>query len=84
MKTEVFIIGALLVFGCDKAQVNVEATGDNITVDGKKTDKVVFKKDEAGATVNGQPVNKVDVNLHNGQVDVKTAPPPSAPAPTPN
>ena len=85
MKTEVLMIGTLLVLGCDKTKVkvNVEATGDNIAVDGKKTGKVEFKKDETGTTVNGQPVNKVDVNMYHGRIDVKTTPPPAAPAPTP-
>jgi HSP20 family molecular chaperone IbpA len=76
MKTELLIV-ALLLAGCDKAKVkvDVQATGDNITVDGTKKDKVEFKKDETGTTVNGQPVKDVDVHLHNGQVDVRTTPP---------
>lgn len=77
MRAEVFIIGALLFLGCDKAKikVNVEATGDNIKVDGTQKSKVEYKKDETGATVNGQPVQDVDVHLGNGQIDVKTTPP---------
>lgn len=77
MKTEMFIVGALLFLGCDKAKIklNVEATGDNIKVDGTKKSKVEFKKDETRATVNGQPVKDVDVHLHNGQIDVNTTPP---------
>ena len=67
MKAEVVVV-ALLWSGCDRAkvQMNVEATGDNITVDGTKKSKVEFKMDETGATVNGQSVKDVDVHLRNG------------------
>ena len=72
----------LLAAGCDQAKVkvNVEAKGDNITVNGRRTDRVELKKDESGTTVNGQPVTKVDVKVNDGQVQVKTTPPPTAPA----
>jgi hypothetical protein len=76
MKTEALLV-ALLLFGCDtaKVKVNVEATGDNIMVDGTRKTKVELKKDATGTTVNGQPVKDVDVRLRNGQIDVHTTPP---------
>lgn len=76
MKAE-FVLVAHLLSGCNRAKVkvDVETTGDSITVDGTKKSKVEFKKDETGATVNGQPVKDVDVHLRNGQIDVHTTPP---------